>query len=256
MAVQVSVDGDAETHNRFRVFKSGEPTMDRITPNIEELSRQGADFNLRAVLTRQETNPNVVVDALRALGAEKVSFEVVSTDYRDAQLTDADWEDFHAEYRGFVRSPYTVWSELPSEMSSMIIRLCERRRLCYGCGAGVSEVTVAPDGSIYECQRMFGDPCGDVRDDRSPAEFDRQFLTPVDERPICKDCWARYLCGGGCMHQSYLGRTDGDPLPQFCVMKRDLAEASIVKIDEIRSLNQVAGNRWDDHLEGACTTEP
>ena len=20
----------------------------------------------------------------------------------------------------------------------------------------------------------------------------------VDNRPVCKDCWARYLCGGGC----------------------------------------------------------
>jgi uncharacterized protein len=105
VTVQVSVDGDAETHNRFRIFKSGQPTMDRIKPNIAELARQETDFNLRAVLTRQNKDPNAVIKGLRSLGATRVSFEVVATDNTDAQFSDEDWEVFNKTYRDFVHSP-------------------------------------------------------------------------------------------------------------------------------------------------------
>jgi len=256
VSIQVSVDGDAEIHNRFRVFKSGEPTMERIKPNIHELSRQGANFNLRAVLTRQNKAPDSVINGLRSLGAEKVSFEVVATDYPDARLSDEDWEVFSENYRDFVHSPYIMWRKLPDEMQSMIIRICERRRVFYGCGAGINEVTVAPDGSIYECQRMYRDPYSRISEDKSPTELNSQFLTMVDDRPICKDCWARYVCGGGCMHQSHIKDGREDPLPQFCMMKRNLVEASIAKVDEIRSMNWIVADLPNDRREEKCITEP
>lgn len=251
VTIQVSVDGDEETHNRFRTLKSGKPTMDRIKPNIEELSRQEADFNLRAVLTRQNKDPNEVIKGLRTLGSERVSFEVVATDNAEAQFTDKDWTDFNEKYAGFVQSPYTIWRELPDEMQSMIIRICEGKRVFYGCGAGISEVTVAPDGSIYECQRIYRTPYSNISQDKSPTELASTLLTMVDDRPICQDCWARYLCGGGCMHQSHIGHGKDDPLPQYCVMKRNLAQASIAKIEEIRSLNRA---NITEGSEEKCTT--
>jgi uncharacterized protein len=57
----------------------------------------------------------------------------------------------------------------------------------------------------------------------------------VDDRNICKSCWARYLCGGGCLHQSHIELGNADPVPQYCDMKYDLVEAAIVKIHELRA---------------------
>jgi uncharacterized protein len=235
---QVSVDGDADTHNRFRVFKSGKPTVEKIKPNIDELITQDAKFNLRAVLTRQNTDPSSVIAGLRSLGASRVSFEVVATDNPHAQFDAGDWDKHNEQYITFINLPYKTWRELPDEMQAMIIRICDHQRVFYGCGAGVSEVTVSPDGSIYECQRIYRAPYSKVSDGKSPTELASQFLTMVDDRHICQDCWARYLCGGGCMHQSHTGHGTDDPLPQYCVMKRNLAEASIVKINEIRTVNK------------------
>jgi uncharacterized protein len=255
VAIQVSVDGDAQTHNRFRVFKGGQPTMDRIRPNIEELSRQGANFNLRAVLTRQNRDPRAVTDGLRALAADRVSFEVVATDNADAQFTAEDWEVFNQGYRAFVASSYVSWAQLPDEMQAMIIRICERQRVFYGCGAGLSEVTIAPDGSIYECQRIYREPYSRIAEDRSPAALGSRLLTMVDDRPICRDCWARYLCGGGCMHQSHVGHGSDDPLPEYCTMERDLVEASIVKIEEIRAARPAADSTLPASAPGRpCTS--
>ena len=92
VTVQVSVDGDEATHDRFRLFKSGKPTLGVIKPNITELARQEVDFNLRAVMTRENTDPRAVTDGLRRLGADRVSFEVVATDDPETRLTGEDWE--------------------------------------------------------------------------------------------------------------------------------------------------------------------
>jgi|GEM_PF-5120014 len=236
VAVQVSVDGDAKTHDAFRVLKSGQATLHKIQPNIDELSRVDANFNLRAVVTRRNKQPQQIVDGLRDLGGRKVSFEVVATDHEPAQFTDADWREFNRNYSEFVNTPTATWELLPSELRSTIEQLANQRRIFYGCGAGKSEVTVAPDGSIYECQRIYREPFSHVSEDMSLAELKSGLLTSVDDRNICRDCWARYLCGGGCMHQIHQEHDSDDPIPAYCDMKRTLVEAAIVKLDEIRRL--------------------
>lgn len=240
VTVQVSVDGDDATHNAFRVFKSGKPTMDRIRPNIRELKAQDVDVNLRAVLTSANCDPNSVIRGLRSHGISRVSFEVVATDHAHARLSKEDWTEFGDRFRDHVFAPFTSWEELPDEVQTAIVSLCEGKRVHYGCGAGVSEVTVAPDGNIYECQRIYRQPYSNVAEDKGPKELDSRFLTMVDERDICRSCWARYLCGGGCLHQSHVELGSANPVPQYCEMKYDIVEAAIVKIHELRARAQTA----------------
>jgi uncharacterized protein len=235
VSVQVSVDGDDVTHNAFRVFKSGKPTMDRIRPNIQELKNQDVDVNLRAVLTSANRDPESVVRGLRSHGVSKVSFEVVATDHAHARLSTQDWAEFSAKFHDHVFAPFTSWDRLPDEVQTAIVSLCEGKRVHYGCGAGVSEVTVAPDGNVYECQRIYRQPYSNVAENKGPTELNSRFLTMVDDRDICKSCWARYLCGGGCLHQSHVELGNADPVPQYCDMKYQIVEAAIVKIHELRA---------------------
>jgi len=236
--IQVSVDGDEKTHDLFRIFKSGKPTMQRIKPALEELARQKADYNLRAVMTRANPDPVSILDGLRAWGTDEVSFEVVATNYENARFTSGDWVEFNSRYAQLVQSDFARWSQVPHEMQTTILHICQHQKIFYGCGAGLSEVTVSPDGSIYECQRIYRQPLSNVSEGKGLQELDSKFLTMVDERPVCRDCWARYLCGGGCMHQSHTEHGSDDPLPQYCEMKRNLVEASVVTLDRIRTLDR------------------
>jgi len=238
VSVQISIDGAPNTHDAHRVMKSGEATMKRIAPRLKKALDSNLDVNLRAVVTSNNTDVQNVTDGLKAYGAEHVSFEVVASGVKNIDLSAEQWQSFLSSYKDLLNQPFTTWSELPHDMQRTIVRICENEHMFYGCGAGVSEVTVAPDGNIFECQRLYKDPYANVASGRRPQ--DSEFLTMVDDREICKGCWARYLCGGGCLHQSYTEHGTLDPLPTYCEMKRNLVEASGRKIAEIRSLRAPA----------------
>ena len=234
LSVQISADGDAKTHDRLRTFKSGQATMKCIQPNILKLKNQGVDFNLRAVITRKNPNSINVIDGLRSLGGQKVSFEIVAVDDIELQFDDNDWMVFNAHHEKQLSAPFDSWHLLPAELQSAIIQICEGKRLYYGCGAGVNEITVAPDGSLYECQRMYRTARSHISRNPDPQAI-CSLQTMVENRPICKDCWARYLCGGGCMHQAHIENGNEDPPQRFCQMKFETYENAIAKIHELRS---------------------
>jgi uncharacterized protein len=78
-----------------------------------------------------------------------------------------------------------------------------------GCGAGCSYVAVTPDGEIYPCHQFVGEEgflLGDVYrgiNEKSKPIIEEFRDTTILTNPACKDCWAKYFCGGGCRANSY-----------------------------------------------------
>lgn len=245
VTVQVSVDGNQPTHDRFRVTKSGAPTSERISRAIDELKRQNADFNLRAVVTRANIDVGEILAALRARGAPVVSFGVASTADPRMKFTDAEWTALVALYSGYIETTRES-GDLPDSIKTLVRNLIKRRRVVYGCGAGMSEVTVAPDGNIYECQRLAWRPIANIAEKKSAAELGSTFLVHVDDRDGCRECFARYLCGGGCKESFIKAHGSEAPLPGFCRMKRMEVEEAIVTLartKESAQLARLAGER-------------
>lgn len=79
----------------------------------------------------------------------------------------------------------------------LLTRLLKREPGLTECGAGASYLAVAPDGMIWPCHTMLGEPIGHVS--RGLDESAQVWLrNAVQDQPGCMACWARYLCGGGC----------------------------------------------------------
>jgi uncharacterized protein len=79
----------------------------------------------------------------------------------------------------------------------------------FACGAGGGYFSVAADGNWYACHRAIGDEeyrLGDLGG--LDARRREQFLLKrhVHAQTDCQQCWARYLCSGGC-HQEAASRT-------------------------------------------------
>ena len=91
-------------------------------------------------------------------------------------------------------------------------------------------------GDIYPCHRFVGQSdmkLGNIRD------FDVAKRKPYYENyglshPKCSQCFARYFCGGGCIHESL--ETNGsmyEPDDRWCQQLRRHVELTIVIDDQL-----------------------
>jgi uncharacterized protein len=119
-----------------------------------------------------------------------------------------------------------------------------KKQLSY-CAAGRYLFTVSPDGDLYFCHRFVGNKeykIGDL-DNGFLAEKDiSTTLLPsnLEKDPNCKSCFARYLCGGGCVHESYSGFNKIS-----CAFKRKLFYSIIWIYCELQTKHPHVLAKWD-----------
>lgn len=76
----------------------------------------------------------------------------------------------------------------------------------YPCGAGGGYFGVSAEGELSACHRFVGDEAGAMGDVASGVDRGAQQRW-LESRHVhfqdpCKNCWARYLCGGSCHHEA------------------------------------------------------
>jgi len=75
----------------------------------------------------------------------------------------------------------------------------------YPCGAGAGYLGISADGDIAACHRFVGDDEGALGSLATGIDLERRSHWLADRhvhrQAPCRDCWARYLCGGGCHHE-------------------------------------------------------
>jgi uncharacterized protein len=75
----------------------------------------------------------------------------------------------------------------------------------YPCGAGAEYLGVSADGDLAACHRFVGDKLGAMGNLRQGIDRARQnsWLAErhVHRQEPCSNCWARYMCSGGCHHE-------------------------------------------------------
>ncbi len=75
----------------------------------------------------------------------------------------------------------------------------------YPCGAGAGYFGVSADGELSACHRFVNEPRGKMGTlaDGVDPDLQNTWLKDrhVHQQSPCTECWARYLCGGGCHHE-------------------------------------------------------
>lgn len=109
------------------------------------------------------------------------------------------------------------------------------------CGAGKSLLFTDTQGDLYSCNWFMTTPqekIGELIDFNSKRE---EYLNPLIEKNNCNSCWARFLCGGGCMfvNLSKNGSKDSKD-PYFCKRTRSLVTMSLKYYARLRTEQQIA----------------
>jgi len=238
--VVLSIDGRKSTNDRMRKTINEKGSYDTIVKNFQNFisKRMDKDYFARGTFTAYNLDFSEDVKHMRDLGFDKISVEpVVASPEQKYALKEEHLDILKEEYEKLARV-YLESNGIENKKFNFFhfnIELdggpCIYKR-SIGCGAGTEYVAITPNGDIYPCHQFVGQDefvIGNVDEGIFNEEMvDRFKNVSVNEKPVCKDCWAKYYCSGGCHANAYNFNKDFNiPYGVGCELEKKRIECSI-----------------------------
>ena len=211
-AVTVSLDGPAQVHDMLRPYKGGRGSFDRVMSNLRPLLRiqRRMQVTARVTVTPKNLRLRNTLDEFLAAGFHTVGFSPLLRSPNGGDEMRADTLELMLGEmidcgREFERRARAGERYAFANMVNAMREIARGTHRPYPCGAGAGYLGVSADGDLAACHRFVGDDEGAMgnlqdgidRTKRSAWLADRH----VHRQEPCSQCWARYLCGGGCHHE-------------------------------------------------------
>ena len=193
LAVQITLDGNKETHNKTRFFQNGRGSYDIITKNIHNLISNGCHVRLRINYTQNTINTikDIISNFNSATDEMK---EKILVDFHRA-WQDKDSMDIIPEIR-------KVANEFRNNGFKVLYNsLNEITNCCYA--DKINTAIINFNGDVYKCSAkdftkenrdVFLNEEGQIIWNQPPQY---RLSLKLDNRP-CQKCRIAPLCGGGC----------------------------------------------------------
>ena len=235
ISVQISIDGNNNSHNLNRPFSGGADSYYKIEQNVKKLDQRNMNYTARATVT-SFTKSNIAenFDHFISMGFKRVHFENAMAPKGKIYINQKD------EIKE-IKKQYSIISKrisknirlgIPCDFESLPLPLgkilSKSTNLC-SCTAGRGYLSVDTKGDLYLCHRFVGDEnfnLGNIIDDTYNAKLSEIMKSEVnvEKRKKCSKCWARYICGGGCYEINYTYNKDIFLTPEtYCqLMKHNI----------------------------------
>jgi radical SAM protein with 4Fe4S-binding SPASM domain len=272
--VSVSIDGDETTHDANRPTKGGKGSWARIIENCRTVRASSDDITMVARMTVVGSKPalrdNVlalwqlnlfdyfqiypgVVPASRSEildGGAKPSTGSPKTMSADFLGQLADFVEFYPSLFSWNNRFKGVLEY--ERIADML--LAGKVALSF-CSGGRNYFTFSPDRSIMPCHRLVGDVSfrlGESDKGLSGQGLDRWRL-PIDDHPVCSQCWVRYICGGGCKQENLQATGDmNDPSREGCAYQMQLVENVLRHVERTDAAYRSRSRAPLDNLFVSC----
>ncbi len=210
-AVTVSLDGTEAVHDRQRPRHrdgagSWRTAIARISPLLD---RPGAaKIAARATVVRGDMDISNWIETLSAAGFPEIGIAPLRAGPPGSGvIKDKDWPRYMAALINASNQELRRLRQgLPIRLTNLAVALKQLHRGAsspYPCGAGGGYFSVSAQGRWYACHRAIGQADFELGSNSGlDVERRRDFLARrhVHAQTDCGQCWARYLCSGGC-HQ-------------------------------------------------------
>ncbi|MCX6180256.1 MAG: SPASM domain-containing protein, partial [Chlorobiales bacterium] len=198
---------------------------------------------VNAVITRDNLNIEKIIDSFLEENISNKLSITIATDQHPLNEEEMgiviDGEQavinniLHGKYR-----PSFIYMPLSRFIAALIKRIHKQNR----CYAGVDMVAVDVSGKIYPCHRFISISefvIGDIARGVFCDTYSSYCMNSVDLNDACIHCWARYLCGGPCMHDSYVCHRDTMAVSEYrCKRIKCLIESAIIIYGELIEKNK------------------
>jgi uncharacterized protein len=232
--VMVSIDGDEEAHNRWRVDKQGRGTHEKVVAGIrlllaKQLAAGVQPVKLRATMTSTNFDRDKIAAYLRSIGDVRImvgastgtAFEKATDSITEVhqeeifQRLDAAIEDILQRASNGRAPPRD--SHVVDGLQKLHAQIRSRQHAAPAtpniCGVGRNMLAITPKGDYFPCHRYVGMPAWQIGS-RRDGGVDQNRLQTYYKRIYdsfqehCTKCWMRFRCGGQCPW--YLSTPDGE----------------------------------------------
>ena len=236
--VVLSLDGRKEVHDAVRKTVNGKGSFDAVIEKIKKFVRCRGDkhYYVRGTFTAKNLDFSKDVLFLADEGFDSISVEPVVTDIPELQIREEHLPQIEREYEALC-DEYVKREAAGKGFHFFHFNIdleggpCLSKRVS-ACGAGNEYFSVVPNGDIYPCHQFAGDRkwrMGNVTEGRLDGDIRKQFAQScLFTRKKCGDCFAKFICSGGCNANNYHYNGDIDtPYEMTCAMMKKRIECAM-----------------------------
>lgn len=250
VSVMISIDGDRDIQNKHRCYCNGRGSFDDVKKNICRFKdARGGHLTARATVCSTDIRLNKIRNDLFEMGFTNVFTSMVDTDEESSLFVGGNYTPLLIEQYRLMAEEYikgiieghAVRNDLmTTKLSDIYYKNCHIR----DCSAANNTIAVGTDGNIYPCHRFMGMEKSIIGNLNTGINIELQhqyYEATVYRKKECKDCWARYLCGGGCPHTSVVHGGDIYHAPTcYCDIYRGFYEIILFAYWKLKE--------WDDNV--------
>lgn len=220
VGLQISVDGPREIHDRYRVFRNGRPTFDRVMETVDMIRNKYPDFYNERVSVAATLAPPYDLraveeffesDRFKRLTVSANFMQSVDTEFFNKQaagLKSLRKETFREVAEGYISN--LIEGKRGTNLAMALIQkamaIIYRRNIetlgdtappNAACLPGVRRAFLDVDGNYYPCEKI-GVKCYKIGDVDSGIDYSRviklldDYIEHSEEE--CLNCWAVRLC--------------------------------------------------------------
>ena len=236
--VVLSLDGRKEIHDAIRKTPNGKGTFDLIIDKIKKFISMRGDksYYVRGTFTAKNLDFAKDVLFIADQGVDSISMEPVVTDLEDLQIREEHIDEINKEYENLCEA-YLERHAKGEGFNFFHFNIdleggpCLSKRVS-ACGAGNEYFSVTPNGDLYPCHQFAGNEKfrmgsvyeGIVREDTRELFKNSCLFT----RKKCEDCFAKFVCSGGCNANNYNFNGDiNEPYEVTCAMMKKRVECAM-----------------------------
>ncbi len=222
-----SLDGPKELHDTNRRFLDGTGSYEIVTKWIAYLGKRGKKINLLPTITKHSITfgAKSIIDEYLKWNCKKINFRPVyavgrAKDNKNLHVSEKEFIEFWKsgiEYmaeltlNGTVVYDTTIQAMLRNMYNSHKSYMCMRKP----CGAGISHMSINPDGTIHPCDLAKTIPAlviGTVHDTFFDVAMRTIYLhaRTLESQPLCDTCVFGPYCGS-CYTRAYTRFSDTTP---------------------------------------------
>lgn len=239
--ITVSIDGTKDANDLLRPTKNGTSSTDLTLAGIEEISKNRGSilsFGIAAVFANGNEDLVRNYSFFKALSPDWIEFNFAySEGSKELQLK------YLSQMSKIAKIAWTNGGEQELRKIRLFdhyFKMLDAQQLIENhCGAGKTYLMVDAKNKLYTCPWDVGKKDelvgqNELLDHEKLAKYSKSLI----ELNNCQSCWARHLCGGGCMyiHKAHTGdKHKKDNL--FCERTRSLILDTLLYYKRARSAN-------------------